>query len=197
MRAAMLSVLLTALIGIVVSPTGQAADPAQGSARPPAESATASPSPGPTSGPLPVPTLDWQQTIRFEQARAYVPEVTTWSGGFAALGRGDSGLGTIWVSRDGSSWTSQMLPFLEGLQSHLGALDGRLVIVAAVPSGDSDRLASWVSHDGRHWRRQGPASHGHARDALALLPVHLPTPGGRRSARRLRRLGRFPWGRPV
>ncbi len=164
----MLSVLLTALIGIVVSPTGQAADPAQGSAPPPAESATASPSPGPTAGPLPVPTLDWQQTIQFEQARAYVPEVTTWSGGFAALGRGDSGLATIWVSRDGSSWTSQMLPFLEGLQSHLGALDGRLVIVAAVPSGDSDRLASWVSHDGRHWRRAKD------RPVMAMPGMHSP-----------------------
>ena len=109
--------------------------------------------PAPSATPAAPVSLDWRQTIPSQRPRGWLSEVTTWSHGFAALGEVETGRPTIWVSPDGSSWTSQALPFLKRRQPHLGALDGRLVIVAAVPRGYSDRLASWVSRDGQRWRR--------------------------------------------
>ena len=107
----------------------------------------------PSTSPLAADSLDWRQVIPSQGPRGWISEVTTWSKGFATLGEDARGGPTIWVSPDGSSWTSQALPFLKRLQPHLGALDDRLIIVAAVPHGEVERLASWVSRDGGAWRR--------------------------------------------
>ena len=111
------------------------------------------PSGTPRASPLAEGSLDWRQTLPSQGPRGWISEVTTWSKGFATLGEDETGQPTIWVSPDGSSWTSQALPFLKHLQPHLGALEGRLVILAAVPHGEVERLASWVSRDGGTWRR--------------------------------------------
>ena len=120
---------------------------------PPVVSAELPPSPVPTAGATVPSSLDWRQTIPSQVPGGRLFEVTTWSGGFAALGEDARGQPNIWISPDGSSWTSRSLQFLERLQPHLGALDNRLVIVAAVPHGEVERLASWVSRDGGTWRR--------------------------------------------
>ena len=119
----------------------------------PVASAELSPSPVPTAVAAVPPSLGWRRTIPSQAPGGRLSEVTTWSGGFATLGKDETGRPSIWVSPDGSSWTSQALPFLKHLQPHLGALEGRLVIVAAVPHGEVERLASWVSRDGGTWRR--------------------------------------------
>lgn len=60
----------------------------------------------PTTGPL----LEWEQTITSQEPRGWLSEVVVWSGGFAILGRDETGNNTVWTSRDGRSWTADHLP---------------------------------------------------------------------------------------
>ena len=153
-------IVLVAVIALGVAPGASGAASPEPPASPGAStSPQASASPGssvvpslsPTSSPVPAPA--WEQTLGSMQPLGQLTDVTTWAGGFAAIGVDANGDPRAWISEKGDSWTSAPFPLGPQREPGLGAVGDRLVAVAIVRHGSSQHLAAWTSADGVDWTR--------------------------------------------
>jgi len=137
-------------VGIMGSPRPTTAPAPRGETP---QAPASSPSASPEAGSDGSRTLTWTPTIAALGPRGRMSQVITWRGGFAAIGKNAGGRPTVWISADGSAWTSFRSPASRDVDAVLGAVGGRLILVAGVSTDDGPHLASWSSTDGAGWRR--------------------------------------------
>ncbi len=99
----------------------------------------------------------WSQ-IDLPESSGFVPAaVTSWSGGFAAIGQldGVDRVTSVWTSADGKTWQKSPQEFGRFLPTAMAALGDRVVAVGNYDNAQGDAAvfvpASWSSTDGLTW----------------------------------------------
>jgi hypothetical protein len=88
-----------------------------------------------------------------------VEDVTSFGGGFVAVGAHDGGP-AAWWSPDGASWTAVEMPLAGGARSAVSVADVEGGLLAVGDS--SDHAVAWRSADGIHWEPAGLLTRGSA-----------------------------------
>jgi hypothetical protein len=101
--------------------------------------------------------ITWSQ-VDLPESSGFIPAaVTSWSGGFAAIGQldGITLSSSVWTSADGRAWQKAPQDFVGFGPTAITALGGRVVAVGDFldPKGSVGSLVptSWSSTDGRTW----------------------------------------------